>query len=72
MLQYRCERTFFGLNSQQIANTYEEIFLLTKHGVLSFTEAYNIPTVLRVFFLERLNKYIEDEKEAYENAQNNS
>jgi hypothetical protein len=43
-----------------------------KHGVLTFTEAYNIPSKIRQFFLYRLNRHLEEEKEAYENSQNSS
>jgi len=41
---------------------------LKYHGGWSFTEAYNLPVVLRKWFIERLMKQFEEEKKAYEKA----
>tara|TARA_Y100000310_G_scaffold344053_1_gene454818 strand:+ start:2767 stop:2907 length:141 start_codon:yes stop_codon:yes gene_type:complete len=38
------------------------------HGGWSFIEAYNLPVVIRRWFLERLAKQFEDEQEQYEKA----
>ena len=51
-----------------MANVYEEFFLLKYHGGWSFTEAYNLPVVLRRWFLDRLAKQIKDENEARKKA----
>jgi len=48
---------------------YEEIFLLKYHGQWSFFETYNLPVVIRRWFLERLIKQKEDEKKEIEKAQ---
>jgi hypothetical protein len=47
---------------------YEQFFLLKYHGGWSFIEAYNLPIGLRTWFVERLAKQFEDEKEQYEKA----
>ena len=47
---------------------YNDFFLLKYHGGWSFIEAYNLPVGLRRWFLKRLERHFEDEKEAYEEA----
>jgi hypothetical protein len=47
---------------------YEQFFLLKYHGGWSFTEAYSLPVGLRKWFLERLQKQFQQEKEQYEKA----
>ena len=47
---------------------YEQFFLLKYHGGWSFTEAYNLPVGLRDWFVKRLIKQLEAEKEAIEKA----
>tara|TARA_R110002096_G_scaffold404519_1_gene602357 strand:- start:429 stop:572 length:144 start_codon:yes stop_codon:yes gene_type:complete len=42
------------------------------HGGWSFTEAYNLPIVIREWFLQRLIKQFDDEKAATEKAQRKS
>jgi|TARA_R110000787_G_scaffold210188_1_gene320069 hypothetical protein len=51
-----------------MANVYEEFFLLKYHGGWSFSEAYNLPVVLRRWFLDRLATQIKKENEARQNA----
>jgi len=51
---------------------YEEIFNLKYHGGWSFIEAYNLPIVLRRWFLARLNKQFANEKEAVDKARKSS
>ena len=63
-------RTFFGLNDKYSEAMYEQFFLLKYHGGWSFTEAYSLPVGLRKWFLERLQKQFEQEKEQYEKAKN--
>jgi hypothetical protein len=60
--------TFFGLSDHYIENVYEQFFLLKYHGGWSFTEAYNLPVKIRLWFLNRLVKQKQDEKEAIEKA----
>lgn len=60
-------RTSFGLGDEYIESVYEEFFLLKQHGNWSFFEAYNLPIKIRRWFLTRLVKQFEDEKEAIEN-----
>jgi len=49
-------------------NVYEQFFFLKYSGGWSFSEAYNLPVGLRTWFVKRLLKQMEDEKEAMENA----
>tara|TARA_R110002095_G_scaffold89254_1_gene77896 strand:+ start:473 stop:697 length:225 start_codon:yes stop_codon:yes gene_type:complete len=49
-------------------NIYEQFFFLKYSGGWSFSEAYNLPVGLRKWFVERLLKQLEAEKEAIENA----
>ena len=65
---YRSRSTFFGLGPEYIQNVYEEIFLLKYHGNWSFTESYNLPILIRRWFLERLVKQKEMEKEEVKKA----
>jgi hypothetical protein len=70
--RFRLQRTFFGLGDEYIQGVYEEFFLLKHHGGWSFTEAYNLPVLIRRWFLNRLIKEFEDQKEAYEKAAKSS
>lgn len=49
-------------------NIYEQFFFLKYSGGWSFSEAYNLPIGLRKWFVERLIKQLQDEKEAIEQA----
>ena len=49
-------------------NVYEQFFFLKYSGGWSFSEAYNLPVGLRKWFVERLLKQLEAEKEAIEGA----
>jgi hypothetical protein len=51
-------------------NVYEQFFFLKYSGGWSFTEAYNLPVGLRRWFMNRLIKQLQDEKEAIEKAKN--
>ena len=46
--------------------------MLKYHGGWSFVEAYNLPVVLRRWFLNRLAKQMEEEREQLEKANKGS
>jgi hypothetical protein len=62
-------RSFFGLTPDYMEAVYEQFFFLKYSGGWSFSEAYNLPIGLRVWFVERLIKQLKMEKEAIENSQ---
>ena len=66
--RYRSPSNFFGLSPEHIKNVYEEFFLLKYHGGWSFIEAYNLPIVIRRWFLERLVAEIKKEAEQAKKA----
>lgn len=68
--KWRCRLplNFFGLSDEYIEGVYEEIFQLKHFGGWSFIEAYSLPIVLRRWFLERLAKQFEKEKEQMDKA----
>ena len=66
--RFRLRRTFFGLTPDYMENVYEQFFFLKYSGGWSLAEAYNLPVGLRKWFVERLIKQLESEKEAIENA----
>jgi len=51
---------------------YEQFFLLKYHGGWSFIEAYNLPVGLRHWFVKRLTKQFEQEKDEMEKAKRKS
>jgi hypothetical protein len=53
-------------------NVYEQFFFLKYSGGWSLAEAYNLPIGLRKWFVERLVKQLEAEKEAIEQASKGS
>jgi hypothetical protein len=67
-LVYRSRRTFFGLSDNYMSAVYEQFFLLKYHGGWSFIEAYNLPVVLRKWFLDRLSEQFDIEREEIEKA----
>ncbi len=69
--RFRSPRTFFGLTPDYMENIYEQFFFLKYSGGWSLSEAYNLPIGLRKWFVERLVKQLESEKEAIENASSN-
>ena len=72
--KWRCRlrRTFFGLDDQYIESVYEQFFVLKHHGGWSFIEAYNLPILIREWFVRRLIKQFEDERKEYEKAKKKS
>ena len=67
---WRCPslRTFFGLNDEYMEQVYEQFFILKHHGGWSFIEAYNLPLLVRKWFVERLAKQFKKEAEEMEKA----
>ena len=51
-------------------SVFEQFFILKHHGGWSFTEAYNLPIKIRFWFIKRLMKQFEQEKEEYEKIKN--
>ena len=49
-------------------NVYEQFFVLKYYGGWSLTEAYSLPIGLRNWFVQRLMKQFEKEKEEYDKA----
>jgi len=49
-------------------SVYEQFFFLKYSGGWSFSEAYSLPVGIRTWFVERLVKQLEAEKEAIEDA----
>jgi hypothetical protein len=47
-------------------DVYEQFFFLKYQGGWSFSEAYNLPIKIRHWFVERLVKQLNDEKEELE------
>jgi len=47
-------------------NVYEQFFYLKYSGGWSFSEAYNLPVGLRLWFIKRLVKQLKSEKDAIE------
>lgn len=62
--------TFFGLTSEYVKHVYEQMFYLKQYGGWSFAEAYSLPIQLREWWLERLGKEFEKEREQIEKAKN--
>lgn len=69
-LRWTCQSTFdsFGLTSDYQEVIYEEMFALKYHGGFSLYESYLIPVGLRKWFIQRLIKQKEDEKEQMKKA----
>jgi hypothetical protein len=63
-------RISFGLTDDYMENVYEQFFFLKYSGGWSFSEAYNLPVGLRKWFVERLLKQLEAEKQAIEKSSN--
>ena len=69
---YLLRYNFFGLSDGYMENVYEQFFFLKYHGGWSFTEAYSLPAGLRKWFVDRLIKQLEREKEQIEKANKKS
>ena len=66
--RFRFQRTFFGLTGEYMESVYEQFFFMKYSGGWSFSEAYNLPVGLRMWFVERLLEQLQAEKEAIEGA----
>ena len=66
--RFRSLRISFGLTPEYMENVYEQFFFLQYNGGWSLSEAYNLPVGLREWFVKRLVKQLEDEREAMEKA----
>ena len=69
-LIYLSQPAFFGLTSEYIKHVYEQMFYLKQYGGWSFAETYSLPIQLREWWLERLGKEFEKEREEIEKASN--
>ena len=49
-------------------NVYEQFFFLKYSGGWSFFESYSLPVKLREWFVKRLIKQLEDEKDAMQST----
>jgi len=70
--RYRLPLTFFGLSDKYIESVYEEMFLLKYHGGWSLLETYNLPIMIRRWFIRRLQKQFNKEKQEIEKAKKRS
>ena len=61
-------RNSFGLDEKYMQRVYEQFFLLKYHGNWGFIEAYNLPVVIRMWFVNRLATQFEMEKEEIEKS----
>ena len=66
--RFRLPLTFFGLSEEYKAGIYEEFFQLKYWGGWSFFEVYNLPVVIRRWFLTRLGEQKEKEAEEHQKA----
>ena len=64
--------SFFGPSVDYMKGVYTQFYYLAKNGIMSFTEAYNLPVGLRNFYVNLLVEDLKKEKEAIEKAQNQS
>ncbi len=68
-------RHFFGLSEEYKKSIYEEFFLLKQYGNWTFVEVYNLPVLIRKWFLKRLteeHKKVQDHgEEIQKKAQKN-
>ena len=62
---------FFGLGPEYKLGIHQEIFSLCYHGQGGFTweEVYNLPIYLRRFYIQQINKVIQEKNKATESAQ---
>lgn len=64
--------SFFGAvkeeSSKFLRSIHDEIGLLIFYHNFSFTEAYNLPVILRGFYIEQAIDFKKKEKEAVEKA----
>lgn len=56
-----------GSTQRYILQREEELFSLSMHGHLSYTEAYSLPVPLRRYHVEMLERHYEQVKKAQKN-----
>lgn len=61
--------TFYGLDDKYKLGIYEEFFQLKYYGGWSFFEAYNLPVLMRRWFLQRLADQKKEEAGQMQEAQ---
>ncbi len=68
------ESAFFGLTPEYRNLLFTQIHDLVYHGGGGFkhTEVYNMPTWMRMFHINKINKYIEKQNEEMEKASGNT
>ncbi len=62
--------TFFGLSDSYSEYVYEQLFYLKHYGGWSFIESYSLPVQLREWWVKRLGKEFQREKDDMEKSQN--
>lgn len=62
--------TFFGLSDSYSEYVYEQLFYLKHYGGWSFIESYSLPVQLREWWVKRIGKEFQREKEDLEKSQN--
>ena len=69
-VQLPSDSTFFGLTRKYKLNVADQIFDLTYHskGAFSYTEVYNMPVYMRLYYIRKLNKLFEDQNKEQEKA----
>ena len=60
---------FFGLTEEYKKSIYEEFFLLKQYGNWTFFEVYNLPVLIRKWFLKRLTEEHQKAKDHREEIQ---
>lgn len=63
-MRWKCQLAlrFFGLKLEDKQYIYEELFVLTYHCRISYTEAWYMPVEVRKWWIHRVNKELEKEK----------
>jgi hypothetical protein len=62
--------TFFGLSDSYSEYVYEQLFYLKHYGGWSFIESYSLPVQLREWWVKRIGKEFQREKDDMEKSQN--
>jgi len=62
--------TFFGLSDSYSEYVYEQLFYLKHYGGWSFIESYSLPVQLREWWVKRIGKEFQREKDEMEKSQN--
>ena len=59
-------RRFFGLSEEYMEHVYDQFFFMMYHGGVSLIEAYNLPVGLRAWFIRKIKRQFELEKDSVE------